>query len=157
MRRGWLTATAVMLLLCLFIMWQSVKLSLIDRLGPGPGFFPFWLGVIGAVLAVLIFVQTLRRPADGGDAPVFPIDREILLRMAAIVGITACAAAIMQIVGFRVSILLFAVAMVTALGARGWLAILTFGMIAGFGIFHVFNNWLDVILPQGLFEQLVGL
>ena len=44
MRQGRLIATGVMLVFCVFAMWQSLLLSLTDRLGPGPGFFPFWLG-----------------------------------------------------------------------------------------------------------------
>ena len=44
MRQGRLIATGAMLVFCVFAMWQSLLLSLTDRLGPGPGFFPFWLG-----------------------------------------------------------------------------------------------------------------
>src|SRR5687768_9128230 len=43
LRRGWLIATAAMLALCLFALWQSLLLAMTDRLGPGPGFIPFWL------------------------------------------------------------------------------------------------------------------
>ena len=43
MRQGRLIATGAMLVFCVFAIWQSLLLSLTDRLGPGPGFFPFWL------------------------------------------------------------------------------------------------------------------
>ena len=51
MRQGRLIATGAMLAFCLFALWQSLLLSLTDRLGPGPGFFPFWLALIGAIVA----------------------------------------------------------------------------------------------------------
>ena len=62
MRRGRLAATGLMLVFCLFAIWQSLLLSLTDRLGPGPGFFPFWLGLIGALLAVALLIATFRFP-----------------------------------------------------------------------------------------------
>ena len=154
MRRGWQVTAGVALLLCLFVMWQAWKLALVDRLGPGPGFFPFWLAVIGAALACVIFVQTTREAIVDGD-PVFPSEARALLRPAAILGITTIAAIVMQALGFRLTTLLFTVVLVAALGARGWLAIAIFALAASFGVFQVFNNWLDVILPQGLPEQLM--
>jgi hypothetical protein len=34
-----------------------------------------------------------------------------------------------------------------ALDERRWWLIAVFSVVAGFGLFHVFNNWLDVLLP----------
>jgi len=56
MRQGRLVATGAMLAFCLFALWQSLLLSLTDRLGPGPGFFPFWLALIGIVLSLALLV-----------------------------------------------------------------------------------------------------
>ena len=56
MRQGRLIATGAMLVFCLFAIWQSLLLSLTDRLGPGPGFFPFWLAADRR--------RACRRPAD---------------------------------------------------------------------------------------------
>ena len=68
MRQGRLIATGAMLVLCLFTIWQSLLLSLTDRLGPGPGFFPFWLALIGALLAVALLITTFREAAYPSDA-----------------------------------------------------------------------------------------
>ena len=70
MRQGRLVATGAMLAFCLFALWQSLLLSLTDRLGPGPGFFPFWLALIGALLAIALLISTVREPAGPsiGDA-----------------------------------------------------------------------------------------
>ena len=57
MRQGRLIATGAMLVLCLLAIWQSLLLPLTDRLGPGPGFFPFWLAMIGAVLAAVSYTH----------------------------------------------------------------------------------------------------
>ena len=36
MRRAWQIATSIMLAVCLLMVWQSLRLPLTDRLGPGP-------------------------------------------------------------------------------------------------------------------------
>jgi putative tricarboxylic transport membrane protein len=157
MRRGWQVTACVILLLCLFVMWQSIRLSLIDRLGPGPGFFPFWLAVIGAALAAVIFVQTTLQGANDDDELVFPRDAAALARLAAIVGISLLASALLEPLGYRLTALLYVPALVVSLGERRWWVIALVALAGSFGIFQVFNNWLDVILPQGLLEQWLGL
>ena len=63
-RQGWLIATGVMLALCLFAVWQSSLLALTDKLGPGPGFFPFWLSLIGSGFSLALLIGVIRAPAD---------------------------------------------------------------------------------------------
>ena len=70
MRQGRLVATGVMLAFCLFAAWQSWLLPLTDRLGPGPGFFPFWMALIGIALAIGLLVVTVATPATApAEAP----------------------------------------------------------------------------------------
>ena len=60
MRRGRLVACVCLLGIFVLALVTSLDYSLIDALGPGPGFFPFWLSLIGAVLTVAILVETAR-------------------------------------------------------------------------------------------------
>ena len=46
--------------LCGFMAVVAFGYSLRDALGPGAGFFPFWLGVLGAALSLALIVQTWR-------------------------------------------------------------------------------------------------
>src|SRR5262245_45048188 len=69
MRRAWQIATAIMLAVCLLMVWQSLRLPLTDRLGPGPGFFPLWLSLIGAGLAAGLLLWSITRPVTGEEAP----------------------------------------------------------------------------------------
>ena len=57
MRQGRLIATGAMLVFCLFAIWQSLLLSLTDRLGPGPGFFPFWLAMMVCIGTLIAFPE----------------------------------------------------------------------------------------------------
>lgn len=156
MRQGRLIATGAMLAFCLFALWQSLLLSLTDRLGPGPGFFPFWLALTGIVLAIALLVTTAREPNDparsedseGSDTRILPHGAGGL-RWLAIVVLLAAATAAMSIVGFRIAMLVFNAAMLIALGERRWWAIALFAVLGSFGVYYVFTTWLDVLLPTG--------
>ena len=52
--------------------------------------------------------------------------------------------------GFRLAIMILSATLLPALGEKRWWAIALFAVTAGFGLFHVFNNWLDVLLPVGV-------
>lgn len=150
MRRGWLIATLVMLVICLVTAYEATLLALFDRLGPGPGFFPFWLAALGAVLCLAILAQVARTAPDSANVtPVFPRGGDL----GAVIAVLACLVIpplFMDLLGYRLSIALFTAVSVAALGERRAWAIALFAVVAGFGTFHVFNNWLDVVLPVGV-------
>ena len=156
MRQGRLVATGVMLAFCLFAVWQSWLLPLTDRLGPGPGFFPFWMALIGVALAIGLLVATAREPAaELADAPdgaesVLPSGPGVS-RWLAIVVLLAAAAAAMEFAGFRITMLVFNAGLAIALGERRWWLIALFAVLGSVGVFYVFTTWLDVLLPVGRF------
>ena len=152
MRQGRLIATGAMLVFCLFAIWQSLLLSLTDRLGPGPGFFPFWLAVIGAVLAVALLITTFREAAEPSDTETRILPHgEGGKRWLAIVVLLAAVTVAMEFVGFRIAMLVFNAVLVIALGERRWWVIAVFSVLGSFGVYYVFTTWLDVLLPVSWF------
>ena len=152
MRQGRLIATGAMLVLCLFTIWQSLLLPLTDRLGPGPGFFPFWLALIGAVLAVGLLITTFREAADPSDAETRILPHgEGGKRWLAIVVLLAAVTVAMEFVGFRLAMLAFNAILVIALGERRWWVIAVFAVLGSVGVYYVFTTWLDVLLPVSQF------
>lgn len=150
MRQGRLVATGAMLAFCLFAIWQSLLLPLMDRLGPGPGFFPFWLALIGTVMAIALLATTWREPAGRADDDVRILPHGPgATRWLAIVGLLAAVTAVMEFTGFRLAMLVFNAALVIALGERRWWIIAVFAVLGSFGVYYVFTTWLDVILPTG--------
>ncbi|HSI00122.1 MAG TPA: tripartite tricarboxylate transporter TctB family protein [Reyranella sp.] len=150
-RQGWLVATSIMLALCLLAVWQSSLLALSDKLGPGPGFFPFWLALLGTAFSLAQLVGVWRTPADDGQGePLLP-DAYGRRRIGAIIGAVAVAALVMEVLGFQLTMLAFNVALVVALGERRWLVIAVFAVAGSFGVYQVFTRWLDVLLPVGTF------
>ncbi len=149
-----LVASAV--LACLFAVfatatWLAHGYALKDALGPGPGFFPFWLGLIGAVLSLVLLVQSWRGGAIGEVAEGLWPDRAGALRAAALLGGIALYALLLEPAGFRLTALVVTAALLVALGVRRPAAIAAFALVASFGLFHVFYHWLKVPLPVGPF------
>ncbi len=43
--KGDLIAGAVLAAFGIYVIWVAVKLPYVSDVGPGPGFFPLWLGI----------------------------------------------------------------------------------------------------------------
>jgi putative tricarboxylic transport membrane protein len=150
MKRGWQIATVTLLVLCAFFAFESFQLSLRDALGPGPGFFPFWLGMLGTVLAVFLLTQLhLNRVDLGTETLVFDragVRNAVLVLVGLIV-----ATALLDVVGFRVSMLLLIPYLLLVLGARNRVAVAICAVAGSFGVYYVFFDLLKVPLPVGIF------
>lgn len=151
LRRGWLATSVVMLALCLYFVWLSWQLSLSDELGPGPGFFPFWLGLIGAGLSASLLYGALRRPSGEVEEEQVLPRCSAVGRVLAILAAIAAAAALLNPLGYRLTALLFLAVLAPSLGARSPIAIAAVALAGSFGVYLVFNDWLDVLLPVGPF------
>ena len=150
MKRGWQAAAAALLATFALFIFESWQLSLRDTLGPGPGFFPFWLGVLGAVLAVFLLTQLhLNRVDLGTEALVFDragVRNAVLVLVGLIV-----ATALLDVIGFRLSMLLLIPYLLLVLGVRNWVTVGICAVAGSFGVYYVFFDLLKVPLPAGIF------
>jgi putative tricarboxylic transport membrane protein len=127
----------------------SLDYSLTDSLGPGPGFFPFWLSLTGGALTIAILVDTLRsrQPEAAGILP----DGKAAVQAGAVLIALVAAAVLLEPLGFRLTMLVFIAGLLAALGARSLPGIAVTALALSFGVFHVFYYWLKVPLPVGAF------
>jgi putative tricarboxylic transport membrane protein len=154
LRRGWFVTAGAFLVLFAGTIYLSSKLPLLDALGPGPGFFPLILALLGAVLAVAMIVQLVREPQAPTGAPdpaaeAFMPDGGAMFRMIGIVVLLAAAFAMLDPLGYRLTALFFITLMLLVLGVRNYLAIGLVALALSFGVFHSFYYWLKVPLPIG--------
>ncbi len=157
MRRGWLAAAGAFLALFAGTIYLSLKLPLLDALGPGPGFFPLILALLGAVLAVALIVELVRAPHGAADAtaaeaiePFMP-DGAATFRIVGIVVLLLAAFSALDPLGYRLTALLFITLLLLVLGVRNYLTIAVVALVLSFGVFHSFYYWLKVPLPIGGF------
>jgi putative tricarboxylic transport membrane protein len=146
-RRGRQVACVCLLGIFLAALLTSLDYSLTDALGPGPGFFPFWLSLIGAALTIAILIQDASS-RDTAAADILP-DRQSALQAGTVLVALTAAGALIEPLGFRLTMLLFIAGLLAALGARAPVAIVLTALAGSFGVFHVFYYWLKVPLPIG--------
>ena len=150
MKRGWQAASVAVLVLFAFFAYESLQLSLRDALGPGAGFFPFWLSVIGGVLALFLLIQVTRGRSEAA-AQTLTFERAGARSVVLMLGGLAAATALLDIAGFRLSMLILNTYLLFVLGVRNWIVIAIFAIAGSYGIYHVFYDLLKVPLPEGIF------
>jgi putative tricarboxylic transport membrane protein len=150
MRRSYQITGLAFLLLAAFLGYHAWRLSYYTPLGPGPGFFPLWICILLAVLAAFVFVNaTFRQPTalpEGFFAPASGYGR-----IGAVVIALFAVANVMPVLGFRLTMLGFYLALLSLLGRRHPLETLILALIGSFGAFHVFVELLSLPLPVGVF------
>jgi putative tricarboxylic transport membrane protein len=151
MKRGWQVAAVVLLLIFTWFAYESFKLSLRDTLGPGPGFFPFWLAVLGAVLSAILLIQLHLGRVDLGHETLTFDQAGTRSVVVVLVGLVA-ATALLEVVGFRIAMLVLIAFVLIILRARNRVAIAICAGAGSFGVYHVFFDLLKVPLPVGIFD-----
>lgn len=164
MKLGWLIATVCLVCLFGFTMWLGIwgfaplnsrPLAMKDALGPGPGFFPFWLAAIGISLGVLLLIEVYRGPAEKPETASLIPERAAAFRIIAIVVLLAAAAFALEPLGFRVTAFVFIALTSLALGLVSPVAITISSLLGSVGVFHVFYQWLKVPLPVGPYDYVL--
>ena len=132
----------------------SFKLPLLDALGPGPGFFPLILALLGGALAVALIAQLARDPLAPTGEPLpdpepFVPDGGAIFRIVGIIVLLLAAFTALDTLGYRLTSFIFIVLMLLVLGVGNYLAIALVALALSFGVFHSFYYWLKVPLPIG--------
>jgi putative tricarboxylic transport membrane protein len=151
MKRGWQVACACFFLIFAFALYRSLLLPLRDTLGPGPGFFPLCLAILGGVLVAILAVEVSASGSAAFAEPILFPHGLFLVRILAVVAGLAASAAFLDVAGFRLVAFAFCALLLPILGARNPVVIAIFAALGSFGVFHVFYHWLKVPLPIGTF------
>jgi putative tricarboxylic transport membrane protein len=150
MKRPYQVTALVFLVSSFFIARESLRLRFYTELGPGPGYFPFWLSILLALLAAAMLYQATFRCSDPLPADFFPT-RSGYLRIAAVLGSFAFAIIAMDVLGFRLVMLSFFVFLLSALGRQNPLITALVALAGSFGAYQIFEGWLKIPLPIGMF------
>ena len=115
--------------------------------GPGPAFLPFWLGLVMAVLAGLLFLGALRSTDPG---PQWLPTGEGLRRLGLVLGITIAFVALLNVLGMLLGTVLFLVCLLRGLDRQPWRLTLSVALATAAFNFVVFTYWLRVPMPVGV-------
>jgi putative tricarboxylic transport membrane protein len=148
MKRPYQIAGVVLLLFSAWVLWESLRLSYYTALGPGPGFFPFWLSILLGLLSVIMLYQATFQPAD-------PMPEDFFapwtgyLRIAAIVGAWVAVVVLMNPLGFRLTMLAFLLFLISTMGRTHPVITVVVSLAGSFGVYQVFVQFLGIPLPIG--------
>lgn len=130
----------------LWVCWRSIDLQYYTPVGPGPGFFPMWLGGVLTLLSLGIFGASL-----AGIQPPFPervIPRRApALSMATSFGSIAFFALFVERAGFVPVMFCMLLVLMLVNRVRPVTALLV-ALAGSLGIAFVFVRWLGVFLPS---------
>ena len=150
MKRPYQITSVVFILVSLFIIREAIDLRYYTSLGPGPGFFPMWLAGIFGTLSAFMFYHATWGKSDPRPADFF-VKRIGYLRNGAILLSLIFVIFALEELGFRISMLVFLGFLLFALGRANIIATILVAIAGSWGVFHVFNEWLKVPLPIGMF------
>jgi len=149
-KRPYQVTSIVVMCMATFLAKGSLDLRYYTPLGPGPGFFPLWLSVLLAVLAIAMFWQATFRAPDAMP-PDFFADRKGYLRIGVVVVALIGVIAFMEMIGFCLVMLGFYLLLLSALGRQNVVVTGLVAIAGSVGVYYVFVHWLGVPLPVGLF------
>ncbi len=147
MQRPYQIAGTVLFLFSVFIGYESwTGLKFYTTLGPGPGFFPFWLSALMGLLAAVMLYQ-----ATFGQSQPMPDDfyasRVGYLRTLAVCVSIIGVVLLMENLGFRWTMAAFFAFLLVTLGRPNPLDALLVVVAGSIGTFKLFDNVLKVPLP----------
>lgn len=106
----------------------------------GPGFFPFWLGLVLAALGVIVAMSSLKTAAER-------LTRWHLSSMAIILGSVVLFAGMLEATGLIVSLFVMVVLAGLASHDFTWRGSILTGLLLSIGCYLLFVHGLDLYLP----------
>ncbi len=137
----------IFLTLGLAMAFEASKMRYYSSLGPGPGFFPLWLGGALAAVSLLWLVQIRTASADEGTSDLWP-GRAGAIRIAAVLGSLGFVSLTIELIGFRLAMLAMLGFLLLTLGRQRLPVTLAVAGAGSFGAHFVLSAWLGVALPN---------
>jgi putative tricarboxylic transport membrane protein len=149
-------ATLIIIAFSIWVVAEAVQLNYYTELGPGPGFFPFWLALFLGTLAGIWFIHLWLRPLRGRAMEFMP-NRAGFLRIAALIFSVAFFGLLVEKIGFTILMFAFLLFLLVALGRQSVFVTMAISLLGSFGVYYVFSQYLKVHLPPSSIEWLRNL
>ncbi len=129
-----------------FLVWQGRRLRIEGDFGPGPGFFPFWIGIALVVLGGVWMAQLVLKPAGDAGAAFLPA-RDSRGRLAVVFAALVGFMLLLRPIGFNLAMLALLLVLFFAIDRKFVVAKITIAFAASFGVHWLFERKLNVPLP----------
>lgn len=150
MKKGDIIFSVIGLGLSLWLILESQKFAYSSKFGIGPGFFPFWLGIVLVAFSLFRFILCFKEKYDAEEMKPRLPGWGSLGRLGLIMLIMAGFALVMSSLGFIAAVFIFVFAILYLLEGDSLLKSAFYGVMFSAAVFLVFRYWLEVDLPKGL-------
>jgi len=149
MKRSNQVAAIILFLFSIYMISDSLKMRLFDQYGPGPGLFPFGLGIILTILSVALFIEYASSRKKDKASP-FPQRSALISVGLVIVGLIGYALVI-NTLGYVITTFIF-VLFLMGVVQRDKIKMTTLTAIGvAVMLYLIFEVGLHVRLPKGPF------
>jgi putative tricarboxylic transport membrane protein len=141
----------VFLVLGAIVIWQSAIIPMGDINKPGPGFLPFWVGILMAIFSISLWFLAGSREPISAHAKFLSGERRWIS-----VILTTCLlfafAYWIETLGFIISTFLLLLFLFRVIGHQKWWAVFTGTVLVTLAAHILFKVIMKVQLPVGLFR-----
>jgi putative tricarboxylic transport membrane protein len=135
--------------LALWSYLESTRLQYMTEFTPGPGFFPFWVGVALAFLSVYLIIDSyVRKPGKKDDKKILP-EKHMLYRVGAIMLMLVVVRYTMNLLGFPLTLALFTAVILLLLEHYSILKSVGYGIAYAGVTWFIFEYILSMGFPKG--------
>jgi putative tricarboxylic transport membrane protein len=135
--------------LALWSYLESTRLQYMTEFTPGPGFFPFWVGVALAFLSVYLIIDSyVRKPGKKDDKKILP-EKHMLYRVGAIMLMLVVVRYTMNLLGFPLTLALFTTVILLLLEHYSILKSVGYGIAYAGVTWFIFEYILSMGFPKG--------
>jgi putative tricarboxylic transport membrane protein len=128
---------------------ESTRLTYMTEFTPGPGFFPFWVGVALAFLSVYLIIDTyVRKPGPKDDAKVLP-EKHMLYRVGFIMLMLIVVRYTMNLLGFPLTLAVFTATILLLLEHYSIVKSVGYGIAYAGVTWFIFEYMLSMGFPKG--------
>lgn len=149
-------AAVFFILFSMLVVWKSWDFEYYTPLGPGPGFFPLWLGGIMGGLSLIWLLQVSRGEGCDADEAFLP-ERAGAVRLLSIIFAMVAATLLMDFLGYQLPMFLLLVFILWIPGRQNIWMTLIIATLGSVGVSYVFRNYLEIQLPEATVPFLHGL
>lgn len=136
--------------LALWCYIESRKFDYMTQFTPGPGFMPFWVGVVLALLSFYLIVDSFVRKGGKKDNAKLLPEKHALYRVGAIMLMLVGVRFSMNFLGFPLTIALFTAAILLLLEHYSILKSVGYGVAYAAVTWFVFQFILSMGFPKGI-------
>jgi hypothetical protein len=135
--------------LSLWFYLESIKFDYLTEFTPGPGFLPFWVGVVLAILSSYLLFNTFRRKQTKEDATKILPEKHALYRVGFIFLMLFGILIVMPFLGFPITVCLFVSAILFSLERYSILKSIGYGMAYAAVSWVIFGHFMKMGFPKG--------